>query len=48
MNVFERLHSGEAIDIRDEDYQREAMARWIAADSFALRSIQHRQRIEKE
>ena len=24
MNVFERLHSGEAIDIRDEDYQREA------------------------
>ena len=24
MNVFERLHSGETIDIRDEDYQREA------------------------
>ena len=24
MNVFERLHNGEAIDIRDEDYQREA------------------------
>lgn len=24
MNVFERLHSGEAIDIRNEDYQREA------------------------
>ncbi len=24
MNIFERLHSGEAIDIRDEDYQREA------------------------
>jgi len=24
MNVIERLHSGEAIDIRDEDYQREA------------------------
>ena len=24
MNVFERLHSGEKIDIRDEDYQREA------------------------
>ena len=24
MNVFERLHSGEAIDIRDADYQREA------------------------
>lgn len=23
MNVFERLHQGEAIDIRDEDYQRE-------------------------
>jgi hypothetical protein len=23
VNVFERLHSGEAIDIRDEDYQRE-------------------------
>lgn len=23
MNVFERLHNGEAIDIRDEDYQRE-------------------------
>lgn len=23
MNVFERLHAGEAIDIRDDDYQRE-------------------------
>lgn len=24
MNIFERLHNGEAIDIRDDDYQREA------------------------
>ncbi|WP_044931633.1 DapH/DapD/GlmU-related protein [Butyrivibrio sp. AC2005] len=34
MNVFERLHSGEAIDIRDEDYQREAHIKknaWIGA-----------------
>ena len=31
MNVFERLHSGEAIDIRDEDYQREGMenSKWF-------------------